>query len=802
MGMHVAGGGAGGLIRQNNNAQIAQANMHYQPDIYNSVQMNKGQMPYQQGIQSVPMTQANIPYQPGIRNSVPMNNGQIPIAIPIPMSIPMSIPKQTSSQFPNQLITPFPVQKQGSTDLIQTPPNTLSSSQKDFTITEINDFIEDNKKIIEKLDKNNNNKTISTYHKENIDKFRNNNNIIEKLVKNIKGDTLSKEEKNIFEENKKEINDLYLLLLKETTEGEKKITWWDIRKSFKNLKQKTATYATEKAKTVNEKDAIKGVPTLVSYIYKFIIIIIIIVCIIIVVLNIINIIIYLYECFKEIGNLNHNNLPTGDTFRYGLFKYLFYIDKCTLPSIIKQYNEPATVSNELITISKLMTTFNPDDTDKIIKRGTDSFSNNNTIKMARDRIIDEIYDEKFENKDEYDKWIKIHPDYGWDTDTDTTNLSVEKLKEKDDNIKKYKKDKQIEIRDELFTKKNNNEPYFNIFFILRLNFFNIRLLITIINIFFVATLLLIILSFINNSDDSDVNIIENIIPSLTTYFYYFLLLSILFVIINIILYKFIYLNIYKKQLETFMYIYSLDKHIFKKTLGNYDTVGDISDGGDSIDDEKIYFTKNYYNLLKTKIDDHDAILKEIIKTWKTSDISQKNKVIKRKILLYILVHYIYNGFEKKKDSHLNVLDFFIDPEQKNTQSDTTVTETTTETEKKLLKSNTNTQSITYYSFISSKNRNEPIQYFKYDLTDYNDIIDTNDKEEFEKIKREINTEISILNEIIININKEFNDDYFIINYGIYFLINLVISVIYIIIIFYIYTNYKQPDSNSPNPIVK
>ena len=83
---------------------------------------------------------------------------------------------------------------------------------------------------------------------------------------------------------------------------------------------------------------------------------------------------------------------------------------------------------------------------------------------------------------------------------------------------------------------------------------------------------------------------------------------------------------------------------------------------------------------------------------------------------------------------------------------------------------------TYYSFIGSKFRKESIQYFEDDI----DGIAEGNILTYNEIKVEVNKYIAELNDLIVIVNNEFYDDYYIIQFGVYFLVNLVISVIYII----------------------
>ena len=515
---------------------------------------------------------------------------------------------------------------------------------------------------------------------------------------------------------------------------------------------------------------------IINSIYMFIIFIIAIASIIIVILNILNIIRYLYECFKEIGNLNHNNLSTGNTFRYKLFKYLFYIDSCSIPDIINQYNTPGASSGTLITLSTAINKFTLDFgnffernsieeeegykvSDKVkeatSKLGQDGMRESLGNFKFMDNATDALIKEQRENykirsitKKMIDKWKDENEDR---KDEDEAVIEEELADRYEESLKK-------EYRE---TVKNNNEPFFNIFFMLRLNFFVIRLVITLINIFFVATLILIILKLINDNKTDQFNIMPNLPSHITSIF----VISVFFVIINIVLYKFIYIKIYEKQLNTYLYIHSIDLRI-TEFITKYKDSSDIT----TID-------KNFYDILKDNIDNKGLILNQInaIIDDKNLDKDLDKDTIKQKcishIMLYVLVLHIYNSFEKRKNSHLDVLNNFV---LQDGSADTF----------KINKENF--KGDTYYSFIGSKFRKESIQYFEDDI----DNIAESNIPVYNEIKVDVNKYIAELNDLIVIVNNEFYDDYYIIQFGVYFLVNLVISVIYIITLMGLATKIK------------
>ena len=89
-------------------------------------------------------------------------------------------------------------------------------------------------------------------------------------------------------------------------------------------------------------------------IYDTLMISIIIICIIVYVLFVINIIKFLYQCFLEVGNSQHNNLLSGNTLRYKLLGYVIYINNCNLPSLFSSFNSVDTPSSTFIRLTDVL----------------------------------------------------------------------------------------------------------------------------------------------------------------------------------------------------------------------------------------------------------------------------------------------------------------------------------------------------------------------------------------------------------------------------------------------------------------
>ena len=136
-------------------------------------------------------------------------------------------------------------------------------------------------------------------------------------------------------------------------------------------------------------------------IYDTLMISIIIICIIVYVLFIINIIKFLYQCFLEVGNSQHNNLLSGNTLRYKLLGYVIYINNCNLPALFSSFNSVDTPSSTFIRLTDVLKNYF---TNNPSKPGDDTFES----------IFGELGDTiKFQDTPE----IKVKKFDDWKTDT-------------------------------------------------------------------------------------------------------------------------------------------------------------------------------------------------------------------------------------------------------------------------------------------------------------------------------------------------------------------------------------------------
>lgn len=226
------------------------------------------------------------------------------------------------------------------------------------------------------------------------------------------------------------------------------------------------------------------------------------------------------------------------------------------------------------------------------------------------------------------------------------------------------------------------------------------------------------------------------------------------------IYKFMFLKIYNRYLDTYLHIISID---FELNKIKRDSSGNI----DKIDIE-------FVELLEHKIDNEIDIENKIIDYIENGLDSKK---IEKCIIFYVLIKHIYDGKNKLKLGHLKAVNYFIntDSGQSNLTGDVT-----------------NNIETTYYSLIPNKYRKVPLQYYK-----YNNIkrLNTNIKIA-EDIRKNVNAKLTTINEYISNVNKDFDDDNYIVNLGWYFLINLIISTIFIgILIITLVLGWKKANSD-------
>jgi len=477
-------------------------------------------------------------------------------------------------------------------------------------------------------------------------------------------------------------------------------------------------------------------------IYNIILGLIVILCISTIILHIFNIIKFLYKSFLEIGRVQHNNLETGETFRYKLLQYITYINTCNLPSVFSSFNSKQTTSETIIKLSKIVNEFFKKSEDAGIQGSTEFKDMLNDMSLEKNN--DELEDEC---EIAWSKWLKENPNKGQPSE-------------------KVRICQEIKEKNKITKNNSQKEPLFNIFMIMRLFFMTIKLYLAffmIVIIVFIIYVLLTKVAALTSMPTLKMNPFAKQISFMT------LLQSsgvcFIYIITSFLIYKFMFLKLYSKYLETYLHIIAIDFELNKIKKNN-----DNPDILDTID-------TNYSVLLHDKIDNDDEIEEKIIQFIEDPEISE-NKIVKY-IIYYVLIKHIYNGKNKEKLSHLKAYSYFI-----NTQ----------------ISSNLSTEILvdintTYYSLIPNKYRKVPLQYFK-----FNNIKKLSKNiERGERIRKEVNSKLSILNDYIASVNKEFDDDNYIVNLGWYFLINLIISTIFIgILIVILVKGWREAGNNFYN----
>lgn len=464
-------------------------------------------------------------------------------------------------------------------------------------------------------------------------------------------------------------------------------------------------------------------------IYDILLISIVIICIIIYILFVINIIKFLYQCFLEVGNSQHNNLSTGDTLRYKLLGYVVYINNCNLPGLFSSFNSVDSPSGTFMKLSKVLEQY---------FTNKKSSQDDNTFESIFSELADKVESpktpqEKAEEKQK--KWLK---EGGIDKTIEEQEGHKDKLIKEEIESDQERKNTQYEEN------KNYKEPKFNIFLCIRLIFICIKLFITFITIIVISIITFILLSVVSqmaNMDAIEIQIIKK--QKLFFMLLQLLVVSIINIFIKLLIYKTMFVKIYNKYLNTYLNIIAIDLKInsLKKS------------------DDLQYIDTDLATILKNSVDNDLNIEDRLIQLINKDGVT--NETIVKYITIYMLLKYLYS-YDKNKSKYLLYYSYFINDDDNSFPS-----------ELNMEKNNI----TTFYSLIPNKHRKTPINYFK-----YSDIKNINNIENAEKIRQDVNTNISQINTHIAEANSYFDDDNFIVSLGWYILINIILGTIYIIII--------------------
>ncbi len=467
-------------------------------------------------------------------------------------------------------------------------------------------------------------------------------------------------------------------------------------------------------------------------IYDILLVSIVIICIIIYILFVINIIKFLYQCFLEVGNSQHNNLSTGGTLRYKLLGYVVYINNCNLPGLFSSFNNVDSPSGTFMKLSKVLEKYF---TNK--QSSPDDYTFESIFGELADKVaIPETPEDKAEEK--HKKWLT---EEGKDATVEAQEEHKEKLMKEEIESDQERKNTQYEEN------KKYKEPKFNIFLCIRLVFICIKLFITFITIIVISIITFILLSVVSqmaNMDAIEIKIIKR--QRLFFLLLQLLVVSIIHLFIKLIIYKTMFVKIYNKYLNTYLNIIAIDLKInsLKKS------------------DDLEYIDKDLAKKLKSSIDNDSYIEERLIQLMNQDGVDNvADETIVKYITIYMLLKYLYS-YDNNKSKYLLYYSYFINDGDYSFPA-----------ELNMEKNNI----TTFYSLIPNKHRKTPIDYFK-----YSDIKNISDIERAEKIRQNVNTYISQINTYIAEANSYFDDDNYIVSLGWYILINIILGTIYIIII--------------------
>lgn len=467
-------------------------------------------------------------------------------------------------------------------------------------------------------------------------------------------------------------------------------------------------------------------------IYDTLLISIVIICIIVYVLFVINIIKFLYQCFLEVGNSQHNNLLTANTLRYKLLGYVIYINNCNLPALFSSFNSVDTPSSTFIRLTEVLKNY-------FTNNPIDSVDTFESIFGGLEDTVNFLDTPETKAEKKVDEWRR---DTQEGQQADDKTFKTKKKEFLDAEIELGEKEKKREYEEN----KSYKEPKFNIFLCIRLIFICIKLFITFITIIIISSIICILLAIVSDSINMEkitINIFYN--QNLFTLLIQLLAVSLIYIFIQLIIYKMMFVKLYNKYLNTYLNVIAIDLKInFIKS----------SDGNN-------LFDKDLAQKLHSNIENDAEIEGRIIQLINNRSEFTKEKVIKY-ITIYMLLKYLYSYNKDKSHYELCYIYFIKENDNYSISKELNV-------EKNSI--------TTFYSLIPNKHRSAPINYFK-----FNDIKNIDNIEYGEEIRETVNDNISQINTFISEANSYFDDDNFIVSLGWYILVNLILGTIYISII--------------------
>ena len=465
-------------------------------------------------------------------------------------------------------------------------------------------------------------------------------------------------------------------------------------------------------------------------IYDILMISIIILCIVVYILFIINMLKFLYQCFLEVGNSQHNNMPTGGTFRYKLLGYIVYINNCNLPSLFSSFNSVTTPSSTFMRLSTVLTSYFAQ---KAWQESEHDTFQNIFGELENKIAIPKTAQEKGEDR------LKA-----WE---DSQGRPIEDS-EREAQRKNFIDEETANANAKYEENKGYKEPKFNIFLCIRLIFICIKLFITLITIILISILTLILLAVVSkmaNMDKIEISIIMN--QDLFYLLLKLLVLSIIYIFITLILYKLVFVKVYNKYFNAYLNIIAIDLELNRIKLN----------------DETDLFDKELANHLDINIDNDSLIENRLVDILNDTDVQNATK--EKYIIIYMLLKYLYS-YNKNKVTYLSYYNYFLGDTFAGGHRNVSL-------ELNIEKNNI----TTFYSLIPNKHRTTPIKFFK-----FGDIKNIIDIQKAENIRQTVNTRISRLNTFISQANSYFDDDNFIVELGWYMLLNIILGTIFMSIL--------------------
>ena len=596
----------------------------------------------------------------------------------------------------------------------------------------------------------------------------------------------------------------------------------DMKRELEKKKDKFNQTINDAEKRMDDGDEnIVIIQKITAVIYKIILGTIILFTFIIIILHIINIIAFLYNCFIDIGDKYHSNTITRDTYRYKLLKYINYVKDNELPAL-KNINTSSSGNQEIDNIKRKILKFTS--IINIFKKNfSDRYQNEEQIsgdiklkwsdeikKAGEDDIkkFEEALKEYEEKAGELANPDQVFANFKEGGSTKVLDIIKEMKEETTREETRYRQaiEENAPLLDD---EKEKKEPELYVFFSLRFIYLSLKLYLAFFLLLLITFFIYIVINIALKKSSSKVEI--PIFPNdvLFKTLLKIAMISLLFIFLNMIMFKLYFVKYIYGGIQN-VYI-EIDK--FENYIRNVLTItrnqnvekAPIMLRNVEMSDDPIYYQDIdpvFKKLLDDNIEDEDAIMDYIIdeinmidkkngEIGPFDDLGEKIQTtsqeryelnyideyywdyqrIKRDIILYILIKHLYNGNKSEKDK---IIQYFIN-------------------EDKCIKWDDEYDIVdeSFYSLLANNYRNVPIGTFNFKNIErlINKETEIDNKiylKVAEDLRYDVNEILHNLQNYIGETNIEFDRENYLVNIGVYFFINLLISVIYLIIVNEIY----------------